>query len=115
VRFVVLVEGQKFKGRFDGRLERIGFWTTREAEAVSAETIDQIGLFRSIGKELEVAGIGATPESTMRIDRYRERAPEDDNRSFSGFSFGLEDSLLRRIFSRVFAWVRHHGHESEPE
>jgi hypothetical protein len=87
VKYVVRVCGERFKGSWR---RRIGFYTTRKVEAVTAETIDRDALFRSILSELESGGVITTPGSRMWIEEYWECPPQDDDRNFAGFSFFLE-------------------------
>ena len=94
-----MVGGVKFKGN-EWWNRRIGFYTTRKVEAVTADTIDQDALFRSILSELELNEVFTTSRSRMWIEGYRECSEQDDDRNFAGFSFFLE-GWLRHIVSKL--------------
>jgi hypothetical protein len=101
VRLLVMVEGIHFKGRFDDKGVRVGFYANRAVEAAAVESIDRSALFELMLTQLEEAQVSTTPRSKMWISCISERSA-DDSRQFGGFSFYPQQSWFMRAVSKLF-------------
>ncbi len=102
-KLLVLFEGRKFKGQFEGETRLVGFYANRACNDESVEVFDEVAECMKLVDDMKRLGYQTTPSTAVRAEQmshFDEVAHAD---KIGGFTFFPDEAILRRLLR---TWTR---------